>query len=147
MTSEEQYRRWSSEKLSDAEMQILVDNREKISYACLTDQALKVIAHANEPATLAQQLYLKCLGFEGITEGMTKRQCGEEIKRLRPPKRPKPLGKIECPQGCDAGFYLVQKSPHVGAYCWNCKKWIRWIAAENIEEARSLASEVPPCLK
>lgn len=41
---------------------------------------------------------------------------------------------ICCKLHSDAGTLIRLKGPHIGAYCKQCGKWLKWIAIDEVDE-------------
>jgi hypothetical protein len=41
---------------------------------------------------------------------------------------------ICCKLHPDAGTLIRLKGPHIGAYCKQCGKWLKWIAIDEVDE-------------
>lgn len=41
---------------------------------------------------------------------------------------------IYCKLHPDAGTLIRLKGPHIGAYCKQCGKWLKWIAINEVDE-------------
>lgn len=41
---------------------------------------------------------------------------------------------VHCKLHPDAGTLIRLKGPHIGAYCKQCGKWLKWIAIDDIDK-------------